>query len=131
MRRHAIPNVAIVVGKLLLGDADVVPVDAIRMSEFDRPLCRSRARGPAGDSLRALYRGGLAGGLSESARPAGSCPDRLGLAPAGPFGGSGLGRRLYGGRAPLARRLALRDLVERPLGGRRPRRLFEDVRRAR
>src|SRR5262249_18200226 len=31
----------------------------------------------------------------------------------------------------LAHRLALRDLVERPLGGRRPRRLFEDVRRAR
>src|SRR5262249_47759792 len=111
MRRHAIPTVAIVVGKLLLGDADVVPVDAVRVGKLARPPCRSRARGLAGDRLRALYRGGLAGGLRGSARPAGFYPDRLGLAPAGPFGGSGRGRRLYGGRAPLARRRALRDLV--------------------
>lgn len=56
MRRHVVPDVAVVVGKFLLGDADILPVNAVRMGELDRALCRRSARGLARNRLGALDR---------------------------------------------------------------------------
>ncbi len=40
VRRHPVPHHAVVVGKILLGDADVHPIDAVGMGEAHRALRR-------------------------------------------------------------------------------------------